>query len=643
MCYRLKMRLPTVVWLAACTALCLADEQTNLWSWSGNAENTNTKQTYAIESNAPSGSAVEDTANYNETSALTVDEVIETILSSNRQGRALEGFDEVYSDPTVQDAIQKGDDTQARNLIKDKLCTLGLMQCDNEESVEGKRPFLAPGEFIYAQPPNHNGPYRGPPQQHGPPGFRPPTKVMYGPPKPMPNNFGPPRKVGYVSQTRPIYSSLQGPGPILSGGPPPDFQGPIYHSKPPGPIYEGSAPPYKFENFNSHHGHEEHHEFSGGLQPLPSKIVVNAAGVEGAGSVNIHHHYHHVEKEGHKTQVVVPVPVPVGNALGAAELASHNSLSSGLDYQSFKQSSSLGGGGFASSGLASGGLASGSLGSGGFSSVSGYESGAGGYAQNAGGYGSGGYGSGGYASGGVKPIFEGGSNYDNHAAANTGPALFGGQSSQGLGGSIDSYGQSAGLYSGNGGSSGSFHSSNPDYYKKALNGGSNFNSINSQFSNGYGGQYGANYNGASNNYQGQEAARQDNFDCVCVPFEQCPARDVFGRKGDLILPLDPRNLGSDIEAVSDDEKTNSTVPVTRVVKEAKEDDKEEEAKEEEPKKESETATETKKVSKRDVSDKKSDEIPKADGEGVSSIQRSYSFRSLTIYVIHITQTKHSRH
>jgi len=54
--------------------------------------------------------------------------VVDEILVSQRQGRALQGYDEVYSDPNVQEALQKGDDGEARNIIKDRLCYLGLMQ-----------------------------------------------------------------------------------------------------------------------------------------------------------------------------------------------------------------------------------------------------------------------------------------------------------------------------------------------------------------------------------------------------------------------------------------------------------------------------------------------------------------------------------
>lgn len=53
-------------------------------------------------------------------------DVIDDILRSGRQGRNLEGYDEVYTDPNVQDALQTGNDTSARHYIKDRLCSLGL-------------------------------------------------------------------------------------------------------------------------------------------------------------------------------------------------------------------------------------------------------------------------------------------------------------------------------------------------------------------------------------------------------------------------------------------------------------------------------------------------------------------------------------
>lgn len=53
--------------------------------------------------------------------------MIDNILIYNRQGRNLEGYDELYADPDVKNALQLGNDTVARSYIKDKLCSLGLM------------------------------------------------------------------------------------------------------------------------------------------------------------------------------------------------------------------------------------------------------------------------------------------------------------------------------------------------------------------------------------------------------------------------------------------------------------------------------------------------------------------------------------
>lgn len=596
------MHLEKILWLAVFVTVISAsdanDEQRfGSWSWNSNTEQSNTKQTYAIESNIPSGA---ENQNYNQTAdvVLNVDDVIETILSSNRQGRNLDGFDEVYSDPTVQDALQKGDDTQARNLIKEKLCSLGLMQCENLENIEGKRPFLPPGEFIYAQPPN-GGVYRLP---------KPPTtgKVIYGPARPMPpgliNKFGPPRKVGYVSGP-----TLTGPGYI--SGPPPNFQGQIIHSKPPGPIFEASSP-YKFDTIDEHLlSHENHHEV--GLSDISSltsapkpTIVVNAhgglasngQGGAQANSVNIHHHYHHVDGAGGKAPPVIvnnPVPVPVvGNNLvtseystlqhhetiggtaggaGGAGIVGFNPLASGYD---FKQG--LTGGSFNSLNP--------SLGLGPVNGI-----------PSTGVYGA-----------GAKPVFESVNNFD-HSASGAYGSLH-----SGLG--VNSYGQSlgqsvSGLYNGN---SGSYHSINPGYHKKALNTNSGLNSINGNYGGSYGGSYGGQYN-TGENYQGLESARQDNFDCVCVPFDQCPARDVIGRKDDLILPLDPRNLGSDIEAITDDDKTNKTRSNEDISIE-------------------QTKETVKKLTKRDVSEKKSDDLSKADGEAVSLIFIYLCFIVVDIYV-----------
>lgn len=334
------------VFLLATTAVYAVDDYARLFSWSTNSEQASqVNHQYHIESNGGNenynqysnqqqNQQHQQQYSQNDTAAYTADDLIDSILASNRQGRNLDGFDEVYSDPTVQDALQKGDDSQARNLIKDKLCTLGLMQCEGAtgSDIDHKNAFLRPGELIYAQPPSNgpyhigsNGPYRG-----GPPngGFnKPPTKIIYGAPRPMPpgivkqpQTFGPPRKVGYASG--PIYSSppqFIGSSSLPSSSFSAPISGPVYHSKPPGPIID--SPPYKFDSHNEQIlTNEEFHALGlAGDHHVPVKASIND-GITGSGSnsVNIHHHYHHIDgaaqHDNAKAPAVIvnnPIPVPV--------------------------------------------------------------------------------------------------------------------------------------------------------------------------------------------------------------------------------------------------------------------------------------------------------------------------------------------
>jgi hypothetical protein len=67
----------------------------------------------------------------NVTSRVEADDesLIDSIVSSSRQGRALEqdGYNQVASDPQVRQAIEAGNDSEARHFIREKLCNLGLM------------------------------------------------------------------------------------------------------------------------------------------------------------------------------------------------------------------------------------------------------------------------------------------------------------------------------------------------------------------------------------------------------------------------------------------------------------------------------------------------------------------------------------
>lgn len=525
-----------------------------------------------------------------------VDEIVESILESGRQGRNLNGYDEVYSDPSVVEAIQKADDVTARNLIKDKLCDLGLTSCDYED-VEGKRPYLRPQDLIYAQPvairpvgrPIASVPYKnGPPP---PPGHRGP----YGPPRPM----MPPRKVGYESGP-PRPPSSYGPnsfnkGPIYASGSyspsgppgPPGPTGPIYGgggghssseagivygSRPPGPIFEGpEPPPYAFEGLN-------------GVKIQKQHIIERPAVADSSSNAvqqHVHHHYHHGDGDV-TNKVVVPVPVAVNS--GSSSLISNELHTSAIG--------AFNSGGFSPSG-----------GSFDYKELKGQQ----GSSFNSQG--------GSVYGGGSKPIYEG--NNIPNAFNNQGPATFNGQSgASGLGNSFNS---------GYNSQTASYHTSNPDFYKKELQGGFNGPVQSNGLSN-YASQqssYGSssNYytgNGAAggDRYQGLETSRQENFDCVCIPQEQCPAQDIIGRKDDgLFLPVDPRNLHSDIEALSDEAVITDgkgKMTVIRVTKEAKNGTAEvvEEKKDEE----------VRKISKRDVSKQTEAESKASNDEGKANVE-----------------------
>lgn len=104
----------------------IADESG--WSWNG-ASQTEEKpsETYSPEITDLFPSPSEPVEEY-QANSTEVDQVVDQILTSTRQGRNVDGFDDVYSDPNIQNALQNGDDSEARNLIKERLCSLGLMK-----------------------------------------------------------------------------------------------------------------------------------------------------------------------------------------------------------------------------------------------------------------------------------------------------------------------------------------------------------------------------------------------------------------------------------------------------------------------------------------------------------------------------------
>lgn len=172
-----------------------------------------------------------------------------------------------------------------------------------------------------------------------------------------------------------------------------------------------------------------------------------------------------------------------------------------------------------------------------------------------------------------------------------------------------------------GNSLGAYATQNSELYKKELHVGSGNNLYNqgsgnlyNKASSGSSGIYNQEssgiYNqGSSNNVYnqgpatfGQSNAYQENyhsgkaqgFECVCVNYDQCPAQEVIGRRDDLYLPIDPRNKGSDISALSEeqlDSLNKTEVSSTQ--------------------KPNETDSEGKKISKREV---EADEEPEATKE-----------------------------
>lgn len=121
------MRLLLLVAFVAIIKTTTADESG--WSWNGasQTEEKPSSDAYFPEITDLFTSPSEPIEEY-QANATEVDQVVDQILTSTRQGRNVDGFDDVYSDPNIQNALQNGDDSEARNLIKERLCSLGLMK-----------------------------------------------------------------------------------------------------------------------------------------------------------------------------------------------------------------------------------------------------------------------------------------------------------------------------------------------------------------------------------------------------------------------------------------------------------------------------------------------------------------------------------
>ena len=118
-----------VLVLASLAALLLAGAvraEAQDWSWGNKDGAAPVSEASESSPSAPSAEGAADSAAAGTLPAELTADVIDDILTSGRQGRNLEGFDDVYADPNVQDALQHGNETSARHFIKDRLCSLGL-------------------------------------------------------------------------------------------------------------------------------------------------------------------------------------------------------------------------------------------------------------------------------------------------------------------------------------------------------------------------------------------------------------------------------------------------------------------------------------------------------------------------------------
>lgn len=436
-----------------------------------------------------------------------------------------------------------------------------MFQC---ESLDGKRPYLSPADLIYAQPvalkpvgrPIATIPVRGPPRPYGQP-----KPVPY--PQRPPHSFGPPNsfssqnafgsQASFGSQnsfgSQSSFGSQNTLGPLNSFGPQ-NALGPQNSFGPPsslGPRPIPSLPPRR--------------GYTPQFKP-PSTYVsqqnsfTSAASSFGSKPLGPIFHPEPIENDQpYKFEGAIgqgSKPYGVVTPQGGLQQHIHHHFHHGEENGPVKIPLS---GPISTSQISAAALAStnvlgvnSGLPLNSFSPSSPYGNGLGTYANN------------------VKPVSE---NYS--------PQTFE---------SIDYNGNKYGSNSNSFGATVGQYGNTSPFYKKELN-------LNPQYNlNSVQSQYGQ--SSYADKFQSFQAG-QANFDCVCVPFDQCPAQNVIGRKDDLYLPLDPRNLKTDI--LAEDTNLNAT---TEEVKNL-------------------TDGEVKKVSKRDVGADGGNSTEKANVEAVSIV------------------------
>lgn len=429
------------------------------------------------------------------TEQRSVESVVDEILVSNRQGRNIEGFDQLYADPEVKNALQLGNETIARTYIRDKLCSLGLMNCEN---VEGRRPYYSPHRGIYPQDIIYAQPVTIKPVGRPLPAI--PVKRPYSPA----TRPGPPPSSSFISSGPPpevIYGVGGAPHPP-SFGPSPSLIGSYPAFKKPGLSSFSSKPVYEAGSLN------EGFDFESNSQFIDKKQIALRPSI-GSDAVqqHVHHHYHH--SDGAAGATIAGGPTFGANPIsqGAASLSYGSSYGNiGTTYD-IPNSGALGGN---------------------FQDLDDYK----------------------------KAFKVKGSSNDANAFGSSLASSYADKYPVYEKPTRDfTYGKAEGYKPGkyftaaNYVSSNAVHSSSNDYIAAGSTnsfnyGNSNSNDFRNDFSTGYSG------------------------DCVCVPYDQCPSEHA-GRKDDLFLPIDPRNLNKNIEAeaiATAEKNANETSAIVQIAK-----------------------------------------------------------------------------
>lgn len=479
-----------------------------------------------------------------------VETVIEDILVSNRQGRNLDGYDEVYSDPNVKNALQQGNDTVARSYIRDKLCSLGLMRCDD---VEGRRPYYSPHRDIHPQEVIYAQPVTIKPVGHPLPAI--PVKRPYGPPKPNP--FQPGFGAG------PIYSKPGfGPRPQPFVGPYPAYKKPGFIPGPK-PVYEA--------------GIESDIDYEDKFIDKKQVVVSQGAGVQ----QHVHHHYVHGDGIGDKGPIILggTAGVSSGNNYGYGNSGTYgNSFNNFEDYKKT----------FNTKGPSSGNNLLGAASNNYADKYPVYER--------------------------PKPnsLHDGQKNFESTKVLNSGYSNNGFVNNNNNFGANSFGGNGLGSHGPNGLGGNGLGLNGLGANGLGANGlGANGLGANGFGSNGLGSNgFGSNNFETGNGFDAGFGT--NNYDnCVCVPFDQCSTLNQAGRKDDLYLAIDPRSLGKDIEAESIIAIDGNSTSVIRIAKGVNATEQAEQTKE--LKEESADSKEKKERTKRDTkkADVPSDKTPEA--------------------------------